>query len=104
MFELIDAEMNNVVAVVNTIEDVKINMKHLCMNGFNKFAGNSNELCGQVIFVKDLNTNKIIQRYVFKRSHKNVNFVPLKNELRRLKNGYWGPAQINAIFHLEQFI
>ena len=105
MFELIDTKTNCKIAAVNTVEEIKMKMKELCMNGFNEFAGNSNELCGNIILIKDVNKNKFIKKYIFKRSHKNVNFVSLENELRRLINNSTGFfAQKNAINHIKSLI
>jgi hypothetical protein len=52
-----------------------------------------------------VNKNKFIKKYIFKRSHKNVNFVSLENELRRLVNNSPGFfAQKNAINHIKSII
>jgi two-component SAPR family response regulator len=105
MFELIDAKTNCKIAFVNTVEEVKMKMKELCMKGFNEYSGNSDELCGNIILIKDVNKNKFINRYIFKRSHKNVNFVSLEGELRRLVNNSPGFfAQKNAINQIKSMI
>ena len=114
MYNLIDAKTKVIITRNVKDDEIRVAMKSILMNGYNSLKGNSDDLCGNVIHVKDNKTNKIVYSYLFVRPHKNVSFVNAKSYLRRLKNKFLSrdrlesysmfPAQCRLIVELEKLL